>query len=264
MRRISKPCWPPGDVYPDGHTPASLRDAENAYLTALPGESNQASFARSEFDQLDKKKLRHVMYREQRSLCIYCEREVEREIGEGYPLPRIDHWYPLSRDPDLALHWKNLYVSCPPRETCETCDAAKCDHPFRWGDANSHMPWPVCFPYEDVVGFTRRGEVYVRSDVAWLPASIRRALELAIAGRTDGAHAQERRGIVNLNHPALVEARAEAVDGERKRMERDFPNRTETRNDREQRASRLLSMDRFLPFVSIRVAWLRKTLGRGR
>ena len=266
MRRISKP-WPPGDVYPGGHAPVSLREADATYRMALQGvcEENQASFARSEFDQLDKKKLRHVMYREQRSLCIYCE----REIGEDHPPPRIDqppridHWYPLSRDPKFALHWKNLYVSCPPRETCKTCDAAKGDHPFRWDDANSHMPWPVCFPYEDVVGFTRRGEIYVRPDVT-LPDADRRALELAIAGHTDGAHAQERRGIVNLNHPMLVAARAEAVDGERKRMERDFPNRTATRDEREQRAARLLGWDRFPPFVSIRVAWLRRMLGRGR
>ena len=254
MRGISKP-WPPRDVYPDSDDPpTSLRNAENAYLRLLPGASSQASFARSEFDRLDKQKLRHVMYGEQRSLCIYCE----REIGEGHPPPRIDHWRPLSGDPALALHWKNLYLSCT---RPETCDSAKGDSPLRRDDADCHMPWPVDFRYEDVVGFTTRGEIYVRSDVA-LPDAVRRAIELAIADRADGARV--RRSIVNLNDPALVKARVAAVRGERTRMEKDFENRRATRDEREERAAGLLGRVPLPAFVSIRVAWLRRTLGRGR
>ena len=143
----------------------------------------------------------------------------------------------------------------------ETCDSAKGDHPFRWHDAGSHMPWPVDLRYEDVVGFTSRGEIYVRSDVT-LPDAIRRALELAIAGRTDGARV--RRSIVNLNDPALVKARSAVVRGERKRLAKDFENRTATRDEREERASQLLGRRQLPEFVSIRVASLRKTLGRGR
>ena len=149
----------------------------------------------------------------------------------GLPTPRIDHWYPLSRDPRLALHWRNLYLCC---NKLETCDSAKGDHPFRWDDADSHMPWPVDLRYEDVVGFTSRGEIYVRSDVP-LPDAIRRALERAIVGRTDGARV--RRSIVNLNDPALVKARSAAVRGERKRLAKDFENRTETRDQRAARQS---------------------------
>ena len=252
MRGISKP-WPPGDVYPAGQVQASLPEAENAYLAALPGMSDQGAFARSEFDQLDKRKLRHEMYREQRSLCIYCE----REVAEGHPPPRIDHWRPRSGVPELALHWRNLYLSC---HSEETCDSAKGDRSLRWDDADPHMPWPVDLRYEDVVGFTKRGEIYVRSDVA-LPDATRRALELAIADRPDGGRV--RRAIANLNHPALVAARAAALDGERMRLEREFRNRTATRDQRGDRASRLLGRGRLPEFVSIRVAWLRNTLGRG-
>ena len=253
MRGISKP-WPPRDVYPEGHEPASLRDAEVDYLAALPGTPNRATFARSEFNRLEKRKLRAVMYREQHFLCIYCE----RRIVEDHPAPRIDHWYPLSHEPGLALHWKNLYLSCP---RLDTCDSAKADHPFRWDDDDFHVPWPVDLRYEDVVGFTTRGEIYVRSDVP-LPDTTRQALELVIADRTDNAPV--RRSIVNLNDPALVKARVAAVRGERKRIERDFRDRTATRNDREDRASQLLDKNQLPEFVSIRVAWLRKTLGRGR
>lgn len=253
MRGIRKP-WPPGDVFPNGHAPSSLRDAENAYVAALQAVADQVAFARSEFDRLEKRKLRVEMYREQRSLCVYCE----RQIAEGSPTPRIDHWHPLSLDPRLALHWKNLYLSCP---SLETCDSAKGDLPFRWHDADPHMPWPVDFQYEEVLGFTSLGEIYVRSD-AMLPEETRRALELALADCRDGTRV--RRGIVNLNHPALVAARAAALDSERTRLEYDFRNRTASRGEREARATDLLAKDTLPAFVSIRVAWLRKRLGRGR
>ena len=250
MRGISKP-WPPRDVYPDGRARTSLREAEDGYLAALPGRPDHTPFARSQFNRLKKQKLRVEMYREQRFLCIYCE----RRVAEDNPTPRIDHWYPLSREPELALHWTNLYLSCP---SLETCDAAKDDHPFRW---DADMPWPVDFRYEDVVGFTSRGEVYIRLDVA-LPDASRRAFEAALAGHVDGA--QVRRSIVNLNHPALVEARAAAVDSERVRIKKDFEDRTATRDERDERATQLLDRDSRPAFVSIRVAWLRGRLGRGR
>ena len=253
MRGVSKP-WPPRDVYPDGQAQSSLREAENAYLHALPGVSDQGSFARSEFNRLDKRKLRREMYREQHSLCVYCE----RRIAEVHPPPRIDHWRPRSLNPGLALHWKNLYLSC---RSTETCDSAKADRPFRWDDSDPDMPWPVDRPYDEVVGFTSRGEIYVRSDVA-LSDSTRQALELAIADRSDGVHM--RRSIVKLNHPALVAARVTAIKAERKSLETDFRNRTATRDDREVRATRLLDKIQRPEFVSIRAAWLRKRLGQGR
>ena len=117
------------------------------------------------------------------------------------------------------------------------------------------------FRYEDVVGFTGDGRIYVRADVT-LADGIRRALELAIADRADGDRV--RRGILNLNHQALVKARTAAVRGERKRMERDFENRTATRDEREERASELLGRRPLPEFVSVRVSWLRRRLGRGR
>ena len=194
------------------------------------------------------------MYREQRSLCIYCE----RRVAEGYPTPRIDHWYPLSLDPGLALHRDNLYLPCP---SSETCDSAKRDHPFRWDGADAHVPRPVDLLHEDVVGFTSRGKVYVRADVA-LPEATRRALDLAIADHPDGARVQ--RGVINLNHPGPIKAQAAALHGKRKRMERDLRNRTATRKQREERATQLLDQEPRPEFVSIRVAWLRKRLSRGR
>ena len=234
-------------------TPATF-DCRADYSKALPKARDQASFARSQFNQLEKRKLRVVMYREQRSLCIYCE----RRVAEGYPPPRIDHWYPLiprSRArPPLGQPLSALPVVGD----------------LRLGEARPslsvrrrrcHVPWPVDLLYEDVVGVTSRGKVYVRADAA-LPEATRRALDLAIADHPDGARVQ--RGIINLNHPGLIKARAAALHGERKRMERDLRNRTATREQREERATQLLDQEPRPEFVGIRVAWLRKRLGRGR
>ena len=246
MRSISKPSLPP-DVHADGHEPASLGEAEETFIAGLLEAPDQALFARSRFDELDKQKLRVEMYREQRSLCIYCE----REVAEGYPAPRIDHWYPLSERPQLGFDWNNLYLSCT---SVETCDAAKGKQSLPVARHGCALAGPL--PYEDVIGFTSRGKAYVRSDVA-LPEGTRQALERGLFAGQDGY--QVRRQSVNLNHPALVSARAAAFDGERERMENGTASETEC----EERATMLLEQDVRPPFVSIRVAWLRKTLGCG-
>ncbi len=246
--------WPPADVSPAGQAVRTFVDAEQQYLAALPATGDGTAFARESFDQLEKTKLREVMYREQRSICVYCERRIQ----EGHPPPRIDHWRPLSRNHQHALSWRNLYLSCP---SLGTCDDAKGQTPLKWDDAASDLPWPVEFAYEDVLGFTSLGQIYVRSDVV-LGEDTRRALELAIDDRQDGG--RTRTTILNLNHPTLVAARAAALDSERTRLQRDFEDRTASRDERAHRASALVASDPLPPFVSVRAAWLRKMLGRGR
>ena len=253
MRGLSKP-WPPSNVSPDGQVPRRFTDAEREYLAALPGSADRVSFARAEFDRLDKVKLRQVMYGEQGSLCVYCE----QELSENESRPHVEHWRPRSRDPEYALHWRNLYLSCSKRDTCGD---RKGDQPLRDDDADPDLPWPTELDYERLVGFTSGGEMYVRDDV-YMDEAIRRALKLAIDDHQHGG--RQRRAILNLNHPTLVAARREALYNERKRMERDFINRTATRDEREERATQLLGKSQLPGFVSIRVAWLRKTLGRGR
>ena len=253
MRGLAKP-WPPSNVSPDGQEPRRFADAEQEFLAALTGRTDKAKFARTEFDQLDKAKLRRVMYGEQRSLCIYCE----RRVSELESPPRIEHWRPLSGDPELALHWDNLYLSC---STDDTCDRAKDKRRLKADDADPDLPWPTVLDYERLVGFTSRGEMCVRDDVPMGEAT-RTALELAI---DDGQHdGRQRRAILNLNHPTLVAARSATLDSERTRLDRDFPQRTAAREERAARATQLLDQAPRPDFVSIRVAWLRKTLGRGR
>lgn len=253
MREIRK-RWAPANVSPDGQEERSLQEAERDYLGGLAAKTDRITFARAEFDRMDKRRLRAAMYQEQRSICVYCEGRIE----EGNPTPRIDHWRPLGIHPELALHWRNLYLSCSARENCET---AKGSRALRWDDGDDHMPWPTDLRYEDVVGFTSRGDIYVRRDVN-LGVATRRALELAIDDCADGG--RTRRAVLNLNHPALVAARAAALDSERTRMKKDFEGRRASPEERARRAMDLEARDPLPPFVGVRLAWLRHVLGRGR
>ena len=252
MRGLSKLC-PPANVSPDGQEPRRFADAEREYLAALHGRPNKVRFAKAEFDQLDKPKLRQVMYGEQGSLCVYCE----QELSESDPRPHVEHWRPRSRQLEYALHWRNLYLSCSTKDTCGDC---KGNQPLRGDDADPDLPWPTELDYERLVGFTSGGEIFVRGDVR-MDDAIRRALELAIEDRQhDGRRS---RAILNLNHPTLVAARREALDIEQERM-KDFQNRAATKDEREERACQLLGRGQLPAFLSIRVAYLRDMLGRGR
>jgi hypothetical protein len=72
MRTLRKPR-PPTDVSPQGQPRRSLQQAERAFLAALSSATDKVNFARSSFDDLEKPKLRAILYVEQGALCVYCE-----------------------------------------------------------------------------------------------------------------------------------------------------------------------------------------------
>ena len=252
MRGLEKPR-PPTNVRPDGQTPQPFLDAEREFLDVLAGRANKTGFARTEFDQLHKAKLRHVLYGEQGSICVYCE----RRLSEDASPPHVEHWRPLSAAPELAFHWNNLYLSCT---TGSTCESRKGSRPLKADDADPDLPWPTEFAYECVVGFTSAGHMYVRKDVD-INNATRRALELAIDdSRQDG---ELRSSILNLNHPTLLEARRASLDSERERLKRNSVQHFQSNEERHVRATQILDQDPRPEHVSIRVAWLLETLGQG-
>ena len=252
MRGLRKP-WAPGNVSSDGQPPRRFVDAEREYLADLGSAADKARFARTEFDRLDKPKLRQVMHGEQGSICVYCE----GRLAENESPPHVEHWRPLSGALEYAIHWHNLYLSCPSPATCDTRKGARS---LKADDADPELPWPTELAYERIVGYGRGGDMYVREDVQ-IDGKVRKALELAI---DDGEHAGERRrAILNLNHPTLMESRRAALDSERTRLARHFGQRTASREERAERATELLGRNPLPEHVSIRVAWLQKTLGRG-
>ena len=253
MRGLRKP-WPPANVSPDDQVPRRFVDAEREYLADLRGAADKVRFARAEYDRLDKPKLRRVMHGEQGSICVYCEQRLE----ENESPPIVEHWRPLSGVPEYAIHWHNLYLSCP---SSNTCDDRKGGRWLRADDSDSELPWPTEFDYERIVGYGRGGDIYVREDVQ-IDGRVRKALELAIDDVERGG--KQRKAILNLNHPTLVESRRAALDSERTKLERDVGQRFASREERADRAAELLRQNPLPEHISIRVAWLRKTLGRGR
>jgi uncharacterized protein (TIGR02646 family) len=253
MRAVRKQ-QPPRNVSPDGHTARSWQQAEIAFQNGLAAAADRASYARATFDAMDKGKLRAVMYQEQGALCVYCE----RRVAEGYPPPRIDHWRPLSAEPQLALRWHNLYLSCA---TADTCDVRKHENALKAAPTDPDLPWPVDHAYEHCVGFTSYGEMYVRSD-APLSDAQRHALVLALGVWHDDVVKDN--GVLNLNHPQLVAARIAALDVERTKLELRHKNRTATREQREARKAALLRERPLQAFVSICARWLERSLGTAR
>lgn len=263
MRRVSK-RRPPVNVRPEDQQACTLSRAERDYCAVLLIAPDKTECARSHFDQLDKVKLRKAMYREQGSICIYCESRVkewhpEPPIDHESPIkekrqPPIDHWRPLSLSPQQALCWRNMHLSCTFRGTC---DDIKGERPLKWNPTDPDLPWPSAFTYENVIGFTSFGEMYVRRDRGMNNAT-RTALELAIADRGT------QKTLLNLNHPTLMKNRRDAIDEEREKLNWAFPGRTASPADRKNRADALLAANPLLPFVSIRVAWLLDTLGDGK
>ena len=231
-----------------------MQQAAREFQASLADATNKSKHARACFNALDKGKLRAVLYREQRYICIYCE----RKLAEEPEPPPIDHWRALNKAPQDALSWENLYLSCPTRDTC---DDAKGGEWLAWESADAPLPWPTEVDYESWLGFTSGGEMYVRSNAPLTPKQ-RRALELAVTNQDDGG--QRQRSILNLNHPALVAARKAVIDSERSRIAREYPDRRAPEAARQSRAASLLQETTYPAFVSVRVAYLDRALGKGR
>lgn len=253
MRSLRK-AQPPNNVSPAGQQASTWQQAETEFVRRLQTAAEPAVYAREQFDSMDKSALRAVMYREQGSLCVYCE----RRVVERAPSPRVDHWRPLSANPQLALHWRNLYLSCT---TKQTCDQRKGENPLRFGATGPELPWPVDHAYERCVGFTSLGEMYVRSD-APLDNAQRSALIAALGAPHNDTLGDN--GVLNLNHPTLVAAREAALDNERQKLERQYRNKSATREEREERRDAMLRECPLPEFVSIRVRWLDVSLGKAR
>lgn len=242
MRGLAKGP-PPANVSPPGQARCSLAAADAAYQASLPSSSDPVKHARSEFDCMHKRNLRDLLFAEQQFLCIYCE----RQIDEVHPPPPIDHWDPLSSFLMHVFNWNNLHLSCRTIDTCD--DRKKCE--------KLNLPWPVNFNYEDVLAFTSGGRIYVRTDVTIAP-QLRQALEVAL---DDHPGPPEIRSTLNLNQPALREARAAAIEAEEAIVEGQTPMPA---GQRQRRALTLLSQPRRDDFVSARVAYLQGQLGVGR
>lgn len=110
------------------------------------------------------------------------------------------------------------------------------------------IPVPSELRYEQHLGYTRYGEMYARS------GPHRAALDAAI-GTADAP------GVLNLNAAAQRLVREGVLRGVRRALERDYPDRTATAQQRAAEASRLLQLRPLPAHISLQVAWLTGTIG---
>lgn len=245
MRGLTK-GQPPPNVSRDGQeagTLASWAATCAAGLVGIVERERRTAYARDLFDDMNKPKLRESLFAEQYELCVYCERRVE----ETKPPPPIDHWNPLSDFLHHAFVWENLHISC---DSPDTCDKRKKHDPL-------NLPWPVDFRYEEVLGFTSGGLMYVRKDVA-MEDSLRTALAVALE---DQPGPPRIKSTLNLNHPALRAARAAAIQAEEEAI---VASPAMPADERRQRALDLLARSERDAFVSARVAFWSGQLGAGK
>ena len=290
MRPFTKPR-PPMDVSADvrtGETPAPVESLPVAMrefldrLNSLTDDDARRDLARTCFNALNKRKLRSVMFSEQRSLCAYCERpisertDMDAQAGEKL---RVDHWRPIENSPELALEWGNLHLSCsgvhPTAEgegsPSPTCDVSKGSELMTWGDGR-FLPAPsdAAARYARWIGFNSLGEMYVRSDVG-LTDPQRVALQRALTNveNRSGDGTRVPAAILNLNMKKLVVARKAVLDREWARMESLLPEREPGKGrptpseEYERRIQQLLRAARLPEFVSVRLAWLHRELNKG-
>lgn len=249
MRFVDKNA-PPENISAEGQLEMTFVECEQDYLAKLPSirKELQSKWARDCFGDMNKKIIRQHLRVEQRHLCVYCEDRVEEP--EFAPFPPVEHWRPLAKSLTTAIHWRNIYQSCA-RPRC--CDDRKHDSTLTT-QTGDDLPWPCEFPYEEVIGFSHNGEMYVRRN-SKLTAEQCEALERAIGRAEDDLLQGDRFAILNLNHPTLREARAAAIDTEFNR------SRAHSMEERGSRATRYLEAAKRPAFVSVRVAWLRKQCG---
>lgn len=252
MRGLTK-GQPPPNVSRKGQPAGTLAEwAEfcTAGLVDIADDERRTAYARNLFDDMNKSLLRKQLFEEQRYLCVFCERRIGETTPPLEPLA-IDHWHPLSGFLEHAFTWDNLHVSCRFRHGGEyTCDDHKKDRAL-------NLPWPVAFRYEDVLGFTSGGRMYVRKDVA-IDDTLRTALAVALDEQPGPPRVAS---TLNLNHPALRAAREAAIVA----VEEDIAaSPTVTPHERRQRVTDMLAKSERDEFVSARVAVWSGQLGVGR
>ena len=92
-------------------------------------KDGNTSAIRSEFDNLPKDTIRESLLEEQHYLCAYCMRKIQNNSHTS-----IEHWFPLSKNKDQALDYRNMLAVCDGGENWKgsgkkilCCDACKAD-----------------------------------------------------------------------------------------------------------------------------------------
>jgi len=123
-------------------------------------QSGNTKAIRNKFDELSKEPIRQSLLEEQSGLCAYCMRRIENNGRTT----RIEHWYPLSKDKDQALDYRNMLAVCDGGANYQgnekkilCCDAFK-------GDDEELMISPLNVQHMQKITYDKKG--YIKTQIA--------------------------------------------------------------------------------------------------
>lgn len=99
-------------LYIEKKTPPSEMVREVSKIKSSPEwktvKDGNTKEIRDAFDKLTKETIRKSLLEEQHYLCAYCMRKVQNNGQKT----SIEHWYPLSKDKEQALDYRNMLAVC--------------------------------------------------------------------------------------------------------------------------------------------------------
>lgn len=119
---------------------------------------------RQQFDLLPKDSIRKQMLKEQRYLCAYCMKKIANDGRKT----TIEHWYPISKDKNRALDYRNMLAVCDggrrwqkgkeenDKKRVLSCDAKK-------GDYGELKINPFNKQQMNLIAYNRNGQIYILS-----------------------------------------------------------------------------------------------------
>lgn len=137
-------------------------------------QSGNTKAIRNKFDELSKEPIRQSLLEEQSGLCAYCMRRIENNGRTT----RIEHWYPLSKDKDQALDYRNMLAVCDGGANYQgnekkilCCDAFK-------GDDEELMISPLNVQHMQKITYDKKGYIKTKPFDAALEKDINERLRL--------------------------------------------------------------------------------------
>jgi len=220
-------------------------------LATCKSDPEKNEVAREFFDRLNKQNLRDQLRNDQRGLCAFCECEITRQsaVEDRRAGIRIAHWLPIHKDPEGAVRWSNLFASCPGGPYGDSCDAAQ-------GDADLKIETPAERNHAIFMEFGSDGSLTIPDQSILRDAAER--LNLMPRPEEEG---QPEDGKRESPH-RLTEARAAAITGTRKRLEKKFPERTASRDVLLKWWSDVNQGQTATPHPSAVMAWLKRQADR--
>ena len=193
-----------------------------------------------EASDMPKAQLLEDLIKEQGAICCYCMRRISKTSKKP---PHIEHYFPQSLYPELALDYKNLLAVCQGEYSDELGNKDQhCDH--RKSDKLLGFLNPLNENCERVLQYTDQGHI-----------------------KSNRADVQQDIDLLNLNSDALKKERKKAIEATLHVIGRKFKGSTVTKlfiEDRIEKFSSRNENGNFEPYCQAIIFILQKLLLKAR